>query len=148
MVFRSCGVAKDGIMNLFIVEDSEIVREHMQSMLSEIPGIKVIGYAVDELGAIEHINALLPDVVTLDLCLQPGSGISVLEHVKKYHPEIKVIVLTNYDDEFYVDRCMQAGADLFFDKTFQLSRVYSALWLWNNGDYSNDNIVLQQPWKY
>lgn len=135
-------------MNLFIVEDSVIVREHMQSMLSEIPDIKVIGYAVDELGAIERINALLPDVVTLDLCLQPGSGINVLEYVKKHHPGIKVIVLTNYDDGFYVDKCMRAGADLFFDKTFQFSRVYSALWLWNNGDSTNDNVVLEQPRKH
>lgn len=120
-------------MNLFIVEDSEVVREHMQSMLSEIPGIDVIGYAADEAGAIESINALLPDVVTLDLCLRPGSGISVLEHIKKHHPQIKVIVLTNYGDRFYLDKCMDAGADLFFDKTFQFSRVYSALWLWCNG---------------
>jgi len=126
-------------MNLFIVEDSEVVRDHMLSMLSDIPGIEVVGYAVDELGAIERISTLLPDVVTLDLCLQPGSGINVLENIKKHHPEIKIIVLTNYDDEFYADKCMRAGADCFFDKTFQFSRVYSALWLWSNGGHTDNS---------
>lgn len=117
-------------MNVFMVEDSETVRERMRSMLSEIPGVEVVGYAEDEVGAIEHINALLPDVVTLDLHLQAGSGISVLEDIKKHHPEIKVIVLTNYTDKPYADSCKSAGADCFFDKTFQFSRVRSALWSW------------------
>lgn len=122
-------------MNVFIVEDSDIVREHMQSMLSAIPGVDVVGYATDEQGAIERINALLPDVVTLDLNLKPGSGISVLEIIKKQHPEMKVIVLTNYTDEFYANSCKRAGADYFFDKTFQFSRVRSALWSWINANH-------------
>lgn len=122
-------------MNVFIVEDSDVVRQHMQSMLSAIPGVKVVGFAVDELGAIERINKLLPDVVTLDISLQPGSGIRVLENIKKEHPAMKVIVLTNYTDEFYASKCKQAGADYFFDKTFQFSRVRSALWSWINTEH-------------
>ena len=117
-------------MKVFIVEDSEIVRDYLQSMLSDIPGIKLTGYAEDELGAIERINALQPDTVILDLSLQPGSGIAVLEDIKKNHAAIKVIVLTNYTDEFYANSCKKAGADCFFDKTFQFSRVRSALWSW------------------
>lgn len=117
-------------MNVFIVEDSSFVRDQLQSMLSAIPGVAVVGYAEDELSAIEHINTLLPDVVTLDLHLQAGSGIGVLEDIKKHHPAIKVIVLTNYTDKPYADGCKQAGADCFFDKTFQFSRVRSALWSW------------------
>lgn len=121
-------------MNVFIVEDSEIMREHIQSMLSAIPGIEVVGHAADELGAIEQINTLLPDVVTIDISLQPGSGISVLENIKKQHPEIRAIVLTNYTDRFYADSCKRAGADYFFDKTFQFSRVRSAFWSWIYAD--------------
>lgn len=135
-------------MNVFIVEDSELVREHMESMISAIPGIKTIGYAVDELDAITRINALLPDVVTLDISLQTGSGINVLESIKKQHPAIKVIVLTNYTDEFYANSCKRAGADYFFDKTFQFSRVRSALWSWVNADHiANNAAALRWPEK-
>lgn len=129
-------------MNLFIVEDSKSVRERLQSMLSDIPGIALVGYAVDELGAIERINMLLPDVVTLDLCLQHGSGVNVLKDIKKHHPEIKVIVLSNDDDRICEDRCMRAGADLFFDKTFQFTRACSAIWLWSNAGHAVNKAAL------
>lgn len=129
-------------MNLFIVEDSEVVRERIQSLLSDIPGIAVVGYAVNETDAIERINTLLPEVVTLDLRLQSGSGFSVLENIKKHHPGIKVIVLTNDDNRVYEDTCMRAGADLFFDKSFQFSRVYSALWLWSNAGIAGNSTAL------
>jgi len=123
-------------MNLFIVEDSNAVREQMQALVSGIPGVVVVGYANDEMGAIEGINTLLPDTVTLDLCLQTGSGINVLEDIKKQHPNIKVIVLTNYNDTFYSDRCMRAGADYFFDKTLQITRFYWTLWKLSNGSHN------------
>jgi len=140
---RTYATKRKGVgMNLFIVEDSEIVRERIQSMLSDIPGVAVIGYAGCELDAIERINTMLPDVVTLDLNLKSGSGINVLNDIKKRHPEIKVIVLTNDDDRVYEDRCMRAGADLFFDKSFQFSRVYSALWLWSHESNANNKATV------
>lgn len=129
-------------MHLFIVEDSEVVRERIQSLLSDIPGIAVVGYAENELDAIERINTLLPEVVTLDLRLQSGSGFNVLGNIKKHHPGIKVIVLTNDDNRVYESTCMRAGADLFFDKSFQFSRFYSALWLWSNAGIEGSNASL------
>lgn len=145
IISDACSLAKGGIVNLFIVEDSEIVRERMQAMLSSIPGVAVLGYSKDELGALEDINSLLPDVVTLDLGLQSGNGFNVLKGVKKDHPEIKVIVVTNHGDEYYYDVCMRAGADCFFDKTFQLPQVYLTLWAWSNGDSADSN--LHRRWK-
>lgn len=110
-------------MNVFIVEDAEIVREGLKNMLDEIPGVEVIGHAVDEQGAIEKIDAMLPDLVILDIKLQTGSGINVLQVVKKRHPAIKVMMLTNHSDEIYVRRCMSAGANYFFDKSYEFTRV-------------------------
>lgn len=118
-------------MKILIVEDSNVVRERIHSMLSDIPGVVVVGHAVDELGAIERVNSLLPDVVTLDLNLKSGTGFNVLKNIKEHHPEIKVMVLTNDDTRSYENSCMSAGADCYFDKTFQFSRAYSALWLWS-----------------
>ncbi|MBS4099590.1 MAG: response regulator transcription factor [Sulfuricella sp.] len=115
-------------MKVFIVEDAELMRQHLVSMLVEIPGIKISGYAVNETSAIAHVDEVRPDVVILDLSLQDGSGISVLEHIKKNRPETKVMVLTNYTDDFYFNRCKRAGADYFFDKSFQFMKVGAALW--------------------
>ena len=121
-------------MNVFIAENSEIARETLQSALSDMSDVKVVGYAVDEPNAIKQIGALQPDVVILDLGLQPGSGIGVLENIKKCHTAIKVIVFTHYSDEFCVDRCKSAGADYFFDKSFQFMQLREVLWKWTHTD--------------
>ena len=121
-------------MNVFIVENSMAIRASLQAVLSDMAQIKVVGQAVNETGAIERIGMLLPDVVILDLGLQSGSGIEVLEKVKKHHPTIKVIVFTHYTDDSCIERCKCAGADYFFDKTFQLMQLREILWKWAHTD--------------
>ena len=127
-------------MNVFIVEDSEAMRESLRSMLSEFHDVKIVGYAADETGAIEHINALLPDVVILDLNLQSGTGVAVLKNVKKHHPEIKVMVLTNCNDELYVDACKRANADYFFDKSFQFMQVREVFSNWSHAGHPDNKL--------
>lgn len=122
-------------MNVFVVENSTAMDKCLQSVLSDIAGVTIVGYSTDEQEAIEHIDALLPDVVVLDVSLQSGSGIGVLENVKKYHAGIKVMVLTYYSDEFYANRCRCAGADHFFDKAFQLANARAAFWQWVYADH-------------
>ena len=114
-------------MKVFIVEDSAIMLNDLRSMLSTIPGATVVGLAVDESSAIERIHALRPDVVTLDIQLQSGSGLDVLKNIKKHHAEIKVMVLTNCSEKAYIDRCIRSGADYFFDKSFQYIQFCDAL---------------------
>lgn len=110
-------------MKVFVVEDSEVVLNNLMVMLSGISGVEIIGSAEDEVGAIERIDSMLPDVVTLDLHLKTGSGLNVLAHIKKYHPSTIAIVLSNYINEFYIDRCKRYGADYFLDKSFQFMAV-------------------------
>ncbi len=118
-------------MNVFIVEDSEAMRDSLRLMLSDFHDVSIVGYAADETGAIEQINALLPDVVILDLNLQSGNGVAVLKNIKKHNAGVKVMVLTNCTDEFYVDACKRANADYFFDKSFQFMQVREVFANWN-----------------
>jgi len=114
-------------MDVFIVEDSEIVSDELKDMLSEISGIHMAGLAIDEQDAIEKIGATRPDVVILDIALRSGSGIKVLQSIKKSTPLIKVIILTNYTDACYVNSCINAGADYFFDKSLQFMNVATVI---------------------
>jgi CheY-like chemotaxis protein len=116
-----------GLMKVFIVEDSVAMLNNLQSMLSDVPGIAVIGMAVDESHAIERINALRPDVVTLDIHLQSGSGLGVLKNIKEHYAGIKVMMLTNCPEYIYIDYCMSLGADYFFDKSLQYMQFCDAL---------------------
>jgi DNA-binding NarL/FixJ family response regulator len=119
------------MMNVFIVEDSEPMRESLRSMLSEFHNVSIVGYAADEAGAVEQINAMLPDVVILDLNLLSGSGVTVLKNIKKHHAGIIVMVLTNCNGELYADACKRANADYFFDKSFQFMEVRELFANWN-----------------
>lgn len=117
-------------MNVFIVENRTIMLENLRSVLSGIPGITVVGYAADGADVLERVDTLQPGLVILDIGMENGAGIGMLEKLKKRHPGIKVMVLTGCTDEFYADRCRRAGADYLFDRAFQLTRVRAALWQW------------------
>ena len=121
-------------MNVFVVEDSAILLEKLLPALSDIPGVAIIGHAADEAGAIERINALRPDVVTIDIRLQSGSGFGVLENIKKHHTGIRTIMLTNCTEKAYVNRCKRAGADRFFDKSLQFRQFHDVLREWAQFD--------------
>lgn len=127
-------------MNVFIVEDSEAMRANLRTMLSEFHDVNIVGYSADESAAVEHINTLLPDVVILDLNLESGSGIGVLKNVKKHHAGIKVMVLTNCNDEIYAETCKRAKADFFFDKSFQFMQVREVFAEWARASSAGDRL--------
>ena len=121
-------------MDVFIVENSSSVRASMHPVLSDISEVRIVGRAVSETSAIERIRELLPDVLILDLSLQSGSGMGILENIRPACPAMKIIVFSHYTDENCIDRCLRAGADYFFDKSFQLMQLREILWKWTHTD--------------
>jgi len=114
---------KGSILKLFIADDSPVVVERLIAMLSEIPEIKIVGQAQKPLEAINSIQRLKPDAVILDIRLREGSGIDVLQSIKKDNPALLVIILTNYPYPQYRKKCMDAGADFFFDKSTEFEKI-------------------------
>jgi len=110
-------------INVFVVDDSAIVRDRITSMLSEVPAINIVGYADNPLSATESIVRSKPDVVILDIFLTGGSGIHVLKNIRGKKITAKVIMLTNYAQEEYRKKCFEEGADYFFDKSIEFDRV-------------------------
>ena len=110
-------------MKVFIADDSPILGERLKAMLSDFPGIEIIGQAGDVPESIESIRALHPDVVILDIRMPGGSGIDVLENIKKINAAPVVIILTNYPDLQYRKRCMALGAEYFFDKSTEFEKA-------------------------
>jgi DNA-binding NarL/FixJ family response regulator len=110
-------------MRLFIADDSEILRVRLVDMLSEIEGIEIIGQAQESLDAIESIQKLNPHVVILDIRMPRINGIKVLEAIKKDDESPTVIIFTNYPYPQYRKRCMDLGADFFFDKSTEFEKL-------------------------
>lgn len=110
-------------MNVFIVDDSEVVCSGLESMLSEVEGVRVAGRAQDVRGAVEAIQRLQPDFVILDIRLIDGSGIDVLKEIKKKDPSPTVLVLTNYPYPQYRKKCLDMGAEYFLDKVTEIDKI-------------------------
>jgi DNA-binding NarL/FixJ family response regulator len=108
---------------VFVVDDSTIVRERLITLLAEVPNVTIAGEAEMARDAIAGIQSKRPDIVVLDISMPGGSGMKVLEAVKKDRPAPMVIMLTNFDHPQYRNRCMQLGADHFLDKSSNFERV-------------------------
>lgn len=114
-------------MKVFIVDDSALVRERIITMISEHPGIEIIGQAKNAQEGINSILKLKPDVVILDIRMPGGSGIEVLRNIKKNSSGPTIIILTNYPYPQYRKKCIEAGADYFFDKSTEFNKIIEVL---------------------
>lgn len=119
--------AEQKLLTILIVDDSQIVRDRLTSMLNELDSVKITGYADNPLSATEAIVNSKPDVVILDIFLTGGSGIHVLKNIRSRNITSKVIVLTNYAQEQYRKKCFEEGADFFFDKSIEFDRIVEVI---------------------
>jgi len=112
-------------IKVFIADDSLIVREHLVTLLDELAGIEIVGQAENVTDAISMIRTLQPDAVILDIRMPGGSGLDVLRNIKKDGVVSMVIILTNYPYQIYRQKCLQAGADFFLDKSTEFDQIPS-----------------------
>jgi len=110
-------------MKVLIVDDSAVVRERLITMLSELKSVNIVNQAEGPLEAKNAIQKLKPDAVILDIRMPGGNGIDVLEKIKKDKPSTVVIIFTNYPYPQYRKKCMDLGADYFFDKSTEFEKV-------------------------
>lgn len=113
--------------SVIIVDDSPIVRERLVAMISEIPNVDVVGEAELAFEAINRIQELNPDLVVLDISMPGGSGMHVLEAVRKFPSIPCIIMLTNFAHDQYRDKCRELGADFFFDKSSEFEKVMEVI---------------------
>jgi DNA-binding NarL/FixJ family response regulator len=120
-------------MKILIADDSSVVRERLKILLTDVQGIEVVGQAEDALEARNLVEKLRPDVAILDLRMPKGSGADVLLDIKKLNPTPMVIMLTNYPHPENRKKCMERGADYFFDKSTEFQKVLSVLKVMRRG---------------
>lgn len=114
-------------MQVLIVDDSKLVCDRLVVMISDIPGLEIAGQATNANDAIDSIKKHKPEVVVLDIRMPGGNGFDVLKKINKYKLDPLVIMLTNYPFPQYRKKCMDAGADFFFDKSTEFYSVIEVL---------------------
>ena len=116
-------------MKIFVVEDSAAVRERLIEMIREVEDAEVVGEAETCDTAIAGIINSRPDVAILDIRLadDTGSGIDVLNRVRRQLPGMKAIVLSNYTSPQHIKAGADAGADFVLDKSEDFERIVEIL---------------------
>lgn len=95
---------------IILVDDHEVVRLGLKSLLDRNPQFEVIGEAGTAKEALEKVARLLPDVVLMDIRLPGTSGIEACEEITKNYPDIKVVMLTSYAEDEMLFSAIRAGA--------------------------------------
>lgn len=94
-----------------VVDDHVIVREGLKALLELEKDMEVVYEAASSTECLKMLNQCNPNVVLLDLKMPGIGGIEATRLIKQKHPHIKVILLTNYDDEEYILEAIKAEAD-------------------------------------
>jgi two-component system invasion response regulator UvrY len=115
------------LLNVFIADDSVVVRVKLKEALEEHDSIKVIGESGDALQAISEIRRLDPQVVILDIRMPGGGGLPVLKDFKARTPDRVAIIITSFPFPQYREIYLEAGADYFFDKIHDIQKLINVL---------------------
>lgn len=101
---------KTPIIRLMIVDDHEVVRLGLRSLLSMYPTIEIVGEAANANHSIALALQKKPDIILMDIRMPEKSGIDACREIKKVLPSANLIMLTSYDDEEAIHKSILAGA--------------------------------------
>jgi DNA-binding NarL/FixJ family response regulator len=114
-------------MKIVICDDQAIVREGLELLLKLEKDISVVGLAQDGAEAVELVAKTFPDLVLMDLKMPGMNGVEATRRIHAEHPEVKVLVLTTFDDDEWVFDAIRAGASGYLLKDTPRERVVEAV---------------------
>jgi len=110
-------------MKIVIADDSLVFREKIKDLVMLNKKVTIVDEARNGIEAIQLVHEKEPDLLILDIQMPEMNGIKVLEALKKNKHKTKICVFTNYPYPQYQKRCIQEGADYFFDKNIDFQEV-------------------------
>jgi two-component system response regulator NreC len=96
-------------VRVLICDDHTVLRDGIRLLLIAQPDIEVVGEAVDGREAVEKARALKPDVILMDIAMPLLNGLEATKQIRRDDPEMRVLVLTMYENDEYVSRMLEAG---------------------------------------
>jgi DNA-binding NarL/FixJ family response regulator len=114
-------------IKVLVADDHAVVREGIRALVTLQKDMKIIGEAIDGKDAVDKVVQLVPDVVLMDIVMPGMSGIEATREINKKCSEVKVLMLSQYDDEENVLASTQAGAFAFIPKRSAGSQLLDAI---------------------
>lgn len=115
------------MIRVLLVDDHDVVREGLRSLLRRSPDIEVVGEAATAASAEAEAARLSPDVVVLDVRLPDGSGVEACRAIRAQRPETRVLMLTSYADDEALFAAILAGAAGYLLKETRAAALLEAI---------------------
>ena len=114
-------------VRVLVADDQKVVRDGLSLLLGMLPGVEVVGTAVDGADAVRQAAAIGPDVVLMDLSMPNCDGVEATRQIACEQPGIRVVVLTAFADDDSVFAALRAGARGYLTKNASASEILQAL---------------------
>ena len=114
-------------IRVLVADDQRVVRDGLRMLLGMLPGIEVIGTAVDGTDAVRQAVKAVPDVVLMDLHMPNCDGVEAIRRIVREQPSVRVVVLTAYSDDDSVFAALRAGARGFLTKDAGATEIFQAV---------------------
>ncbi|MEM9007582.1 MAG: response regulator transcription factor [Cyanobacteria bacterium P01_F01_bin.86] len=120
------------MIRVLLVDDQTIIRQGLANLLASQPDLQVVGDAANGQEAIEQVQALhgtpqQPDVVLMDVRMPVVDGVAATKQICEDFPEVKILVLTTFDDTEYVQQAMRWGAKGYLLKQTPIEELVIAI---------------------
>lgn len=104
------------MIRVFLTDDHAIVREGLKRVISDAPGIEVIGEASNGHEALDRLRTVKPDVMVLDLNMPGRGGLETLREIRDQYPKVRVLVLSMHPEDQFALRVLREGARGYLNK--------------------------------
>src|SRR5579883_1611938 len=114
-------------IRVLMVDDHEIAREGLRSIVASEPDMEVIAEAATCAGAVAAFEAAQPAVTVMDIRLPDRSGIDCIGSIRRAHPQARFVVLTSLSGDGLIYRALEAGAQAYLYKDMVRSELTAAI---------------------
>ena len=122
------------MIKVLIADDQELIRESLKIVLSSYKDIEVVDAVDDGFAVLESMKKVQPDLVLMDIRMPKMDGVLCTKAVKENYPNIKVIILTTFDDDDFIFKALQYGASGYILKGISMEDLYQAIVTVNKGN--------------
>ena len=123
-----------GKIKIIIVDDHQLVRDGIKSLLGGINDIEIIGEASDSKELFEKLISVRPDMLIMDISLPGISGIEITKMICEHYPGIKVMILSMYNSEDFIFNSLKAGAKGYLPKNTTRNELLEAIYAIHSGE--------------
>ena len=115
------------MIKILIADDQELIRQSLLIILDSMPDFQVTDTAADGQEVIKSVKKEKPDVILMDIRMPKMDGVICTQIIKDLYPDIKIIILTTFDDDMYVFNALKYGASGYLLKGISMKELSDAI---------------------